>query len=75
MPLCALEAASRVNEQITVEMLVKAAKLCTLTSRWTTPGRLRSWRKTSNVMNLPSCAGLRRAIQQVAWSRILASTT
>ena len=28
MPLCALEAASRVNEQITVEMLVKAAKNC-----------------------------------------------
>jgi hypothetical protein len=28
MSLCALEAASRVNEQITVEMLVKAAKNC-----------------------------------------------
>ena len=28
MPLCAREAASRVNDQITVEMLVKAAKNC-----------------------------------------------
>jgi hypothetical protein len=28
MPLSPLEAASRVNEQVTVEMLVKAAKNC-----------------------------------------------